>query len=333
MTLAQGMTASSSTSERFGRHLVDRIEERDVDLMLLEEIACETGFQELIATLALDASCSWAFVEAANSISTVSHGESDLVAVYRSGERTAAVMIENKITANFMHEQADRYRRRGERGIDDGHWTEFVTILMAPRRYLAADLHGHVFDRNLAYEDLLVWFDRSGAGPRGAWRSSLLSRACTGTKSTVYRRVVDEAMTAFFVDYWAIASNDYPALRMKREKDRPAKSTWVRFYPAIELPSHIELWHKAAETFAADLTFARTAVEDLHAAIAPMLEPGMVLEQRQKSAVIRIPTPPLKAALGCAAQAADVRAGLDAATRLAAFFVKHRGALIQVPHA
>jgi hypothetical protein len=331
--VALPVTGSPATSNRLGRHLVDRIEERDVDLMLLEEVSCETGFQKLIVGAALDPLCDWAFVEAANSISTVSHGESDLVAIFQSGDRVAAVMVENKIAANFMHEQADRYRRRGERGIADGHWTEYVTVLMAPRRYLTADLHGHVFDRHLAYEDLLVWFQREDAGRRGAWRAALLERACGGTKSTVYKRVVDEATTAFFIDYWGIAARDYPALRMKREKDRPAKSTWVRFHPEVGLPGHIEVWHKAAETFAADLQFSRTRVEDLHAAIGHLIEPDMALEQRQKSAVIRIATTPLSVARGCAAQEHEIRAGLDAAMRLAAFYRKHREVLDAVPHA
>lgn len=286
-----GVTVSANWG-RFGRHPIDRIEERDVDLMLLEEISCEPGSQQLVAVMALDATCPWTFVKAANSISTVSHGESDLVAVFSSGDRIAAVMIENKIAANFVPEQAERYRRRGERGISDGLWREFVTVLMAPSRFLAADLHGHIFDRHLAYEDLLTWFSRPNAGARGRWRAALLERACTGSKSTVYKRVVDEATTAFFADYWAIAASDYPALRMKREKDRPAKSTWVRFYPDINMPSHVEVWHKAAETFAADLQFARTRVEDLHAAAAGLIEADMAIEQRQKSAVIRIPTPP-----------------------------------------
>ena len=135
MTLTQPAGGThTAPSPRFGRHFVDRIEERDIDLMLLEEVSCEPGFQKLIAVLALDPSFDWSFVEAANSISTVSHGESDLVAIFQSGERVAAVMIENKIAASFMHEQADRYRRRGERGIVDGHWSEFATVLMAPRR-------------------------------------------------------------------------------------------------------------------------------------------------------------------------------------------------------
>lgn len=330
--LSSAAIVKLNPSDRFGRHLIDRIEERDIDLMLLEEISCEAGFQQLISVKALDATVEWEFIEAANSISTVSHGESDLVAIFRAGDRIAAVMVENKITANFMPEQADRYRRRGERGIVDGHWSEYATMLMAPRRYLTADLHGHVFDQHLAYEDLLPWFRRDEAGLRGRWRAALLERACVGSKSTVYKRVVDEATTAFFVDYWQLAAQDYPMLRMKREKDRPAKSTWVRFYPDVGLPKHIEVWHKAAETFAADLQFARTRVEDLHAAAAHLLEPGMALEQRQKSAVIRIPTTPLSVAKGCSAQETDVRAGLDACVRLMEFYRMHSAILDAVPH-
>jgi hypothetical protein len=326
------LTEHTNFTSRFRRHFVDRIEERDVDLMLLEEVACERGFQEFVAMRMLELDRDWTFLEAANSISTVSHGESDLLVVYANGSRVAAVLIENKITANFMPEQADRYRRRGEEGIRDGHWTEYVTALVAPRRYLTADLSGHIFDRHLAYEDLLPWFERTEGGARGAWRAALLRRACGGSKSTIYRRVVDEPTTRFFHDYWAIASSQFPDLRMKRDKDRPAGSTWVQFHPDIGLPAHISLHHKAAETFAADLSFSRTSVENLHAAAAHLLEPDMFVEQRRKSAVIRIQTTPLSVSAGCAAQEQAVRDGLEAARRLARFFVKNREVLAGVPH-
>lgn len=65
MTAARTTKAGSGTipSGRFGRHLVDRIEERDVDLMLLEEIATEVGFQRLVAAVALDPSVEWKFAD------------------------------------------------------------------------------------------------------------------------------------------------------------------------------------------------------------------------------------------------------------------------------
>lgn len=316
---------------RVGRGTVDRVEERDVDLMLLEELVCEPAFQSFVAANVLGEGA-WLFDEAFNSVSSVSHGESDLIAVYASCERRIAVMIENKIAANFMPEQANRYRLRGQEGIQEGLWGEFVTVLLAPRRYLEADHHGHVFDRYIAYEDLLTYFERPSLGARGEWRAAVLRRACSGSKASVYRRVPDAATTQFFHDYFGLASREYAELRMRRDPDRPAKSTWVRFFPDAGLPKHVSVYHKAAETFAADISFARTRVEDLHAAIGDKIEPDMALEQTSASAVIRIRTPPLSVHQGLADQLPEVRAGLDACRRLVSFFERHGDALGRVPH-
>lgn len=65
---------------------------------------------------------------------------------------------------------------------------------------------------------------------------------------------------------------------------------------------------------------------------AHLLEPGLAMEQRQKSAVIRIPTTPLSVAKGCYAQEPDVRAELDACIRLVRFFEDHAEVLGAVPH-
>lgn len=321
-------------SSRFGRHFLDRVEERDVDLMLLEELSCEPGFQDLVASLTLDPNTSWTFLEACNSVSPVSGGESDLIALFENDERIAAVMIENKITAHFMPEQASRYRLRGDKGIEAGIWSEYVTVLIAPQRYLQADHQGHVFDRYVAYEDLLQHFQRADAGSHGAWRAGLLERAFIGAKSTVYNRVPDNVTTAFFHDYWAIASSEFPDLRMKRDKDRPAKSTWVRFYPDVGLPKHVTLWHKQVETDAAEvsLNFAQTKVEDLHDAIGQLIENDMSVEQRGGSAVIRIDAEPLSISAGCEAQREKVINHLAAARRLSAFFADNRPLLSAVPH-
>ncbi len=321
-------------SSRLGRHFLDRVEERDVDIMLLEEISCEPGFQNLVASLTLDSNTAWSFLEACNSVSPVSGGESDLIALFENGDRVAAVMIENKITAHFMPEQASRYRLRGDKGIETGIWSEYVTVLVAPQRYLQADHQGHVFDRYVAYEDLLQHFQRADAGFRGMWRAGLLERAFTGAKSSVYNRVPDEVTTAFFHDYWAIASSEFPDLRMKRDKDRPAKSTWVRFYPDVGLPTHVTLWHKQVETDAADvsLNFAHTKVEDLHAAIGQLVGSDMSVRQKGGSAVIQINAGPLSISAGCEAQRQKVIGHLAAARRLSAFFADNRPLLSAVPH-
>lgn len=240
-------------------------------------------------------------------------------------------MLENKVSASFMPKQAERYSRRGELGVRSGHWHDYLTVLVAPRRYLEAEHGEHVFDRQVAYEDLKVHFEREDAGPRGMWRAALLDQAIGGSRKSVYKRVVDDATTRFFHGYFEVASREHPELRMKRDRDRPAGSTWVQFRPALGMPKHFTLFHKAAEIFTADISLSRTNVEDLHAAVGPVLEEGMTIEQTNKSAVIRLHVPPLTVALGVDEQLAEVRAGLAAASRLMRFYRDHQAALDAVP--
>ena len=57
-----------------GRTCLDRVEERDIDLLLLEELICEIGMRDLMAALVLDGLDDPTFPEASNSISTASDG-------------------------------------------------------------------------------------------------------------------------------------------------------------------------------------------------------------------------------------------------------------------
>jgi hypothetical protein len=328
------MSSSSSAPflNRLGRTCLDKLEERDIDLLLLEELMCEPVFQARLAQLVLPAEPT-RFLEASNSVCSTSHGESDLIAIYESAGGAVAVHLENKIAASFMPEQADRYRRRGEEGVRNGHRDTYVTALVAPRRYLEADHLGHEFDRYIAYEELIPHFERPEAGARGAWRAAMLRQAIGRSRKSVYKRVVDEATTRFFHEYWEIASREFPRLRMKRDRDRPAGSTWVQFYPDAGMPKPIGLWHKAAEIFTADLSFRNTRVEALHEAVGDAVEAGMSVEQAQKSAVVRIRTPPLSVIAGAQAQQAAIREGLGAAARLLSFYTAHKVRLDQVPHA
>lgn len=326
-----GSPSTALFMNRFGRTCLDKLEERDIDLLLLEELMCEPAFQERLARLLLPGEQP-KFLEASNSVCSTSHGESDLVAVYHSEGGVVAVHLENKIAANFMPEQADRYRRRGEEGIRNGHWDTYVTALLAPRRYLEAGHLGHVFDHYVAYEDLLPHFERPEGGARGAWRAAMLRQAIGGSRKSVYRRVVDEATTRFFHEYWEIASREFPRLRMKRDRDRPAGSTWVQFHPDVGMPKQIGLWHKAAEIFTADLSFRNTNVEALHAAIGDVVEAGMSVEQARKSAVVRIRTPRLLVIAGAQAQADAIREGLRSAERLLRFYTSYKARLDQVLH-
>jgi hypothetical protein len=76
---------------RFGRTCLDKVEERDIDLLILEELICEPAMQKLIAELAIGSENEVTFLEASNSVSPVSGGESDLVALFQLQGETVAL--------------------------------------------------------------------------------------------------------------------------------------------------------------------------------------------------------------------------------------------------
>ena len=92
---------------------IESIQERDVDLILLEELSTENSF------------CNW-FISELNlpefsssngtwrSITDFGLGETDLLFSYNSNNEKIFVLIENKLDATFQDEQFIRYEKRAK---------------------------------------------------------------------------------------------------------------------------------------------------------------------------------------------------------------------------
>lgn len=295
-----------------GRTCLDRVEERDIDLLLLEELTCEPDLQSFVAQLVFGTQKPARFLEISNSVSTASGGESDLIARYDIKGEVVAILIENKISAPFMPLQADRYRRRGASGISSRHWNRYVTCLLAPNAYLEGDHGEHIFDHEISYETLRPLFEARSDTVRGKWRTALLDQAIEGARSSNYVRVVDEATSAFFRSYWKYASQHFPSLRMPHERDRPATSTWVQFRPDVDVPKRVALYHKARYG-TVDIQISGCRVEDVAKLLGDAPRPEMHLEQTGKSVVIRQIVPKLDASQKFEDQENEVHVALEAA--------------------
>ncbi|MBM4387545.1 MAG: PD-(D/E)XK nuclease family protein [Deltaproteobacteria bacterium] len=109
---------------------VQYVAERDIDLLLLEELNVSPVFsfwlfQQTHSESTNAPSCNGAW----HSVTHPQFGESDLIVVY---ENEFAILMENKIDALAQPEQASRYRKRGEMGCRDGLWQRFLTCIVAP---------------------------------------------------------------------------------------------------------------------------------------------------------------------------------------------------------
>ena len=115
---------------------VEAVQERDTDLLILEEIKCNRNFTEWLTTKTIGLQNTFELIGAWHSLTQVGLGESDLAFVIRTEEKVILFFIENKVDADFQPDQSNRYRLRGNQKKDNKECDEFHTILFAPKRYI-----------------------------------------------------------------------------------------------------------------------------------------------------------------------------------------------------
>lgn len=273
--------------------------ERDVDLLLLEEVQCNPRFAEWFRDRA-EIHDDYELIGAWNSLATAD-GESDLVIVYDEGIRARqrpddepfriALMIENKIGAMFQPDQAARYRRRGDSGIETSQWSEYTTALVAPETYIQTMSGEHVFDVIMTYEEVAQELE-SYDDVRSRWRAEVLRQAAKGRIAHSRPMTPDENVTHLMERLHEMASSkgvglDLPSSR----KWNVATASWYTF-PRGGLPSQISLDHRVSEGIVC-LNLKRTQASDAAKIVAHQLPHGAVIEQRGKATIIFLRTDPL----------------------------------------
>jgi len=225
-------------------NFIASVAERDIDLLVLEELSVNLEFQEWFVSRTFGPQSFAEFVGAWHSVTDASLGETDLQFLYlsESGQRIA-VLIENKISAPPQPEQGARYRLRGEKGISDGYWEEFCTVAIAPARYLASTQHSEKYDHEISYEEILSFFySRRSRQPRYGYKARMILEAIEQNRRG-YQPEYDEDMSSFVKAYYDTYGRSYPELVMQEPKPRPAQSDWIVFNPE-GYPKGIWLCHQ-----------------------------------------------------------------------------------------
>lgn len=146
------------------------VQERDIDLLLLEELhatpAFATWFAEQLGLTGASFDGAWHSVSNAN-------GETDVLLRVRIGEERVGILIEDKIAAGEQHEQDVRYHRRGAEGIKADWFSRYLTCMVAPQAYLAGLADDSRYDGRIPYAT------RHHSRPRSR-RSMKSSRRCCG---------------------------------------------------------------------------------------------------------------------------------------------------------
>ena len=216
------------------RRAIAKIYERDMDLVLVEELESSNEFRAWLAARVFGVDCYISHVDATHSVVDESSRESDVVFRFRarqgrdsSESLLAAILLENKIDAVAQPNQGRDYRSRGEAG-KEGRWQDFRTCLVAPKAYLDAAHDRANFDESISYEEILAYFvSRGGRDERFRWKARLVGDAIQKKKSG-YAPKISDAATAFVKAYYEYA-RAFPRLEMPEPKPR---RQYVGVFPA-----------------------------------------------------------------------------------------------------
>ena len=264
--------------------------EHDMDLLFLEEFVCSDDFLQIFTEQVGIHNAK--VLSVYSSKTDILLGESDITVVLETNGEKIGLLIENKIDALAMPEQAARYALRGQKGVEKGDYDRFFVFIIAPKKYLLQNSEAKKYPHSVEYERILSYFENH-KDLRSEFKIQQIRQAIDKQKKG-YQVEMDKAVTEFWNNYLEYQRMHYPEVDfIYRGEIKGANATWPRFRTVID---GLYLFHKSEFGFV-DLTFDNcgdkiVAVERLLSdAVGDYLKQGYSVHKTSKSAAIRIMVP------------------------------------------
>jgi hypothetical protein len=287
------------------------VQERDIDLLLLEELHSSPHFVNWVGQrVGLQ---SPAFDGAWYSVSNAD-GESDLLLRVLVGPERVGVLIEDKVAASEQTDQDERYHTRGGQGVKDKWFDRYVTCICAPRAYLDSLSPESKYGHRISYEEIADWFKQQG-NRRADWRCRVINAAITQARKG-YIKQVNPAVTRFHEAYYERLNRTQPQLQMSRPTAKGSGGTWIILWVS-GWPKSIHLNHKL-RLGSVELSFERSTREQLLALAIDWPEAVQpIATGRYGSLAIKVPVIDVESPFE--AQVAEVDAAFSAMQKLVPF--------------
>ncbi len=299
-----------NTSSEFGAYLAN-VQERDVDLLLMEEFHVDAGFVEWFCDRVGVPGAR--FDGAWHSVTDVD-GETDLLLRVVAGAERVGVLVENKISAPAQERQDERYHLRAARAQNAGRFDRFVVCICAPRAYLDGMVGVSAYQAQLAYEDVAGWYARSDDA-RSRWRRAIVEEAVAQGRRG-YRMIVNDTVSRFHMEFWEHLQARHPELTMRRPTPKGGKSNWLLF-KGVGSPGRVG-FHVKLDQRVVELGFPGRSTAELIEAIASIPE-GIRPVQKNGTAALSIAIPFLDRERPLAEQQEALAAVMAAVARLTSF--------------
>lgn len=268
------------------------VSEHDMDMLFAEEFTCSSEFLNIFLNEINISSANVVSVYLSKTDAAL--GESDLTVVIESSGHKIGLLIEDKIDAIAMPNQAERYSLRGKKGVQNGDYDLFFVFIIAPEKYLSQNQEAQKYPNKISYERIIQFFEQQ-KDIRAGFKVQELKQAVEKQKKG-YQVEVDHVVTAFWRDYSAYKLIFYPGINLLYNgEEKGGNAIWPR-YNTVQKGLYI--LHKTDFGFV-DLTFDRCAekiveVEKIVSdVVRDYLKEGYTVQRTGKSAAVRLLVPPL----------------------------------------
>ena len=264
---------------------IKKVYEHDMDLLIIEEFVSDRKFARIFLDK-LHLSDDYTIHKVSHSLADAD-GESDITLILQYPDKKVALLIEDKIDAQTMPEQSERYHKRAQSAISRGEYDNHYVMLAAP-----ADYHReHENDSNadykyrVHYEEMREHFAKTGS-MRAAFKVAMIDCALREKKAG-YIVQEDQAVTEFWIKLRRFCKANYPRLSMVGE-DAPkgVAARWPEFRTSLGTSKVIY----KSQSGCVDLEFPKYGerVGELFAKIKGRMDASMQIEKTGKSASVRI---------------------------------------------
>ena len=262
-----------------------KIYEHDMDLLIIEEFVADRKFARIFLDK-LRLSDDYAICKVSHSLAD-SDGESDITIVLQYPDKKVALLIEDKIDAQTMPGQSERYHKRAQSAVSRGEYDCYYVMLAAP-----ADYHEeHKDDSNakygyrILYEELREYLAKQEQ-TRAKFKVAMIDCALKEKKAGYQVQEV-AAVTAFWIKLRQFCKVNYPQLVMLGEETpKGASACWPEFRTSL---GTIKVIYKSQKGYV-DLEFPQYGerIADLQLKIEEKMSDYMSIWKTGKSASVRI---------------------------------------------
>jgi len=262
-----------------------KIYEHEMDLLIIEEFVSDRNFARIFLDK-LQLSDDYTLHKASHSLAD-SDGESDITLILRYPDKKIALLIEDKIDAQTMPKQSERYHKRAQKAIARGEYDDYHVMLAAPVDYHREHEHDSnaVYEHRVCYEELREYLSRQD-NLRAAVKVAMIDCAIR-EKKVGYQVQEVPAVTEFWIKLRRFCKENYPQLSMVGE-DAPkgASASWPEFRTSL---GTIKVIYKSQKGYV-DLEFPKygDSVADLRSKVKEKMTASMQIWKTGKSASVRI---------------------------------------------